>query len=313
MSKYFPVRNGEEYIVSGEYESSTKLNAEIRFIKDDGSTKYVELLNVSTTTSSISFTEKIEIPSGVKSMAIDFFVKGKEVNFKVSNPKIEKLKGFDKGMVTLVFDDGYKTYIDNAIPLLEKYNVKSTAAIISGSIGDSRYMDLNDLFKIKKLGHEIAAHTRHHLRFSQIAIADNLINEIVGVWYDLKVLGIDTKTFVIPYGDYTPGTLKIASNKYIATRSVIRGYNTKNSQIDLLKDQLIEASTTNEEMDSYLKEAMDGRKWVILELHDVFKKPDTKNPDSITEKQLEILLQKIKNSGLDVVTLEQGANIMLSK
>ncbi len=68
--------------------------------------------------------------------------------------------------VALTFDDGYYDFIENALPLLKKYNFPSTLAIISGFLnGDfkTRYrvIDVNEL---KLLGDsvEICAHSHTH-------------------------------------------------------------------------------------------------------------------------------------------------------
>src|SRR3712207_3995307 len=68
--------------------------------------------------------------------------------------------GFDRGMVTVTFDDGWTSQHTNALPILEKYGIPATMYIISGSINDQpAYMTQEQIQDFAGRGHEIASHT----------------------------------------------------------------------------------------------------------------------------------------------------------
>lgn len=66
--------------------------------------------------------------------------------------------------VLLTFDDGHWDVYTDVLPILEKYHVKATAYIISGSIGGGDFMTKNQFLAVIRSGLvEIGAHTVHHV------------------------------------------------------------------------------------------------------------------------------------------------------
>lgn len=308
----FPVTPGEEYEFSGKYVSNASLIIQSFNKTKNGTTFWRELDELPVSTSSTHYKVTFDVPKDVTSFTL--YVSIDQLGaYQLEQPAIHKLKSFDQGYVTLSFDDGYSTYKDNALPILNKYGYKSTLAVISGMVGFPRYLTKDDLDEIYREGNEIAVHTRSHGHFSVIETYEEILKEIVGSWYDLNKAGYTPTSFVFPYGDYTPEAKQMTGNFFQAVRTSKRGFNTKGSDPTLLKDQIIETDTTPEQIDEFIKETKDNHYWLILELHDVFPEKDPKNPESITNAQLEMLLQKIHDSGLKVITIREGVQKILAR
>lgn len=70
------------------------------------------------------------------------------------------------GMVTLTFDDGLKSVVDKAFPILQKYGLPAVAgAIVSEMESDGPdFMRPGDLMRLQQAGWEIASHSVSHRR-----------------------------------------------------------------------------------------------------------------------------------------------------
>jgi len=119
-------------------------------------------------------------------------------NYEITS--IEKLLATDnddKTQIAITFDDGYDSWINNAIPVLDKYNIPATFFICSGFIGLTNY-EAHDFVqrylkrakKLKPLSiqqlriissnpiFEIGGHTTHHINLGKYHSKEVLTEEI---------------------------------------------------------------------------------------------------------------------------------------
>ena len=66
-----------------------------------------------------------------------------------------------EGVVSLTFDDGAQTQLDNAIPCLDDHNLKSTFYVNPGR-RESWERDVPRWQQVSQNGHEIGNHTSQH-------------------------------------------------------------------------------------------------------------------------------------------------------
>ncbi len=111
--------------------------------------------------------------------------------------------------VVLTFDDGYGDFYTDALPVLKKYHVKSTAYIVSGFLGKPNYMTTKQLEAVNSSGIvEIAAHTEHHIDL-QHATQAKASEEIVGSKTALEtLLHIPIVSFAYPGGRFNPTVIQ---------------------------------------------------------------------------------------------------------
>ncbi len=127
------------------------------------------------------------------------------------NDTSEMVEESKKVMITV--DDGFASFYDNAVPLLEKYKMKATLYVNTESVGWSDYLSWRQLEELKTRGNEIGSHSHQHKYFvnvhdtlraqvfeKDLIKAENLFEEH---------LGMVPKTYVYPYGEFTADMIEV--------------------------------------------------------------------------------------------------------
>ncbi|MFT7325151.1 MAG: peptidoglycan/xylan/chitin deacetylase (PgdA/CDA1 family) [Rhodoferax sp.] len=125
-------------------------------------------------------------------------------------------------VVGITFDDGYLNNLAYALPVLKRYGFSSTCYAVSQQLGQTNVWDLANgiaqtpLMTALQLrqwvagGQEVGAHTRHHVRLTQVhaAIAMTEITLCMSELQDLTDSPV--RHFCYPYGDFTPEHVAMA-------------------------------------------------------------------------------------------------------
>lgn len=121
--------------------------------------------------------------------------------------------------ILITFDDGSRTVITRALPVLHALELTATVFVVAGQIGGVATWERNpvhpndalltrdELLELHRAGWTIAAHSVTHARLPEIALAEAR-REIIGSRTRLEsTLGIPITTFAYPYGEYRPAHL----------------------------------------------------------------------------------------------------------
>lgn len=132
---------------------------------------------------------------------------------------------FPKGCVWLSFDDGDKTMVTNALPVLEKYNVPATVFVIAGQVGNPSFnnIELATWGELRALQEsDLISFGSHTYDMHELVDNTPIFNQVPAEQFkaDLmkskktlkKELGIDVKTFAYPYGNATDDTIKVVKD-----------------------------------------------------------------------------------------------------
>lgn len=124
--------------------------------------------------------------------------------------------------IVLTFDDGYKDFYSQALPLLKKYNVKATAYITYNLIGKSDYLTVSDLQEIIKTNLvEIGSHALDHKSLEYLK-EEEIKKQISESKNNLeKKFGVPIETFAYPYGYYSQKVMQgVRDSKYKAAVAI---------------------------------------------------------------------------------------------
>lgn len=105
----------------------------------------------------------------------------------------------------ITIDDGYQSFYENGLPLLEKYGFEATLFINTETVGGSSYMDWEAIKDCKNRGIEIGNHTHSHAFFLDMPESgryENLKNEIERSQKLISEnIGVTPVAFAYPYGE----------------------------------------------------------------------------------------------------------------
>lgn len=121
--------------------------------------------------------------------------------------------GNAKGLVGLTFDDGYENFLQNALPVLERFGFSATVFAVAGMLGREndwafRYdprprmklLDVEGLREVSERGMEIGSHSMTHSKLPGLE-PELLEKEVSGSRRILsEALGETVDGFCYPYG-----------------------------------------------------------------------------------------------------------------
>ena len=188
------------------------------------------------------------------------------------------------GAVTVSFDDGTITQYNQGVPVLDKYGIKATFALISDWTNDNpTFSAEKGSFSVEKIGwaqarqlvndgHEIASHGKMHVRRDTMSV--EMVNEFVSESKREIEENLDTtvSTFVFPYSATRDELFSaVANSGYLFART---GEETVNEKRKLNLHRLSTIAIYNQYTPSvyelYSSLISSQGKWVILNYHNIF-------------------------------------------
>jgi peptidoglycan/xylan/chitin deacetylase (PgdA/CDA1 family) len=141
----------------------------------------------------------------------------------------EAAGGGDDRAVGITFDDGYRSVLDLALPILQEARFRATVFAPSAWIGSEEPMSWDgisewvetthrdellpmsweQLDELRAEGWEVGSHTRSHPRLSNIG-DEELVAELEGSRADITARFGDCQALAYPYGDYDGRVMKAA-------------------------------------------------------------------------------------------------------
>ena len=341
-AKWYPddvdVTAGSYYSFSDKYKSDISSRVVIRFNKGvcdttPGDCTYLEIGNLASSTEWKTFSAGFIPPVGTLSVTIFHFIEGVGEltidDFSLNQSDNNNPISFEQGMVSLTFDDGWKSIHANALPILENKNFKSTQYLIANTIADTNegvdgYMSKADVLDFNAKGHEIAAHTFSHPNLIDPSMTESeLQKEIAGARYklltDLNVRPVNGLAYT--YGLYNDrATQAVKEAGFLGARTVDNGFNDKNSNRYLLKSLVIERGgedvqsgemadpTSMVEVKAAIDQAFDNKTWLVLTFHQIDNVVENVYGASI--EMFQEIIDYIAQKNISVKTMAEALRLM---
>jgi len=213
---------------------------------------------------------------------------------------------FEKGMLTLTFDDGYACHYETAFPLLERYGLPATFYVPTVHLKQPGYLTIEQMVELSQGGHEIASHSVTHSNLKRIPAVkvDQELRESKQILENL--LKLPVKNFAAPFGAFHSNQMYLLKKYYQSNRTVIPGFNPrKNLNPFMIKAYVVFNSTPLDEINCWIEEAICENKWIVLVYHRI---DNSNNLVSINSCALESHLKSIQNHHIKVKTIEQALN-----
>ncbi len=300
---------GQMYNFSDYYKSNIPSEIDAAINMSDGSVQYMYLGDPSPSPNTwTKFEQQFTAPAGAVSVAMYHNINGVgQVTTDDFSLTPFAYAGFNQPVVSLTFDDGYKSAYTNGLPLLQKYHLLSTQYIISGSLDvDTNYITTAMLKDYVTKGHEIGSHTVSHPDLTTLTAA-NADAELKNSQSTLQMaLALSIKNFASPYGAMNDQVLTNAKKYYTSHRGVQAGFNAKNNfNAYNIRVQNVVSSTTPAEVQGWVQTAITTKTWLVLVYHQVDTNPAAGDYNTYPV-DLDAELSGIQASGVKVDTVAQA-------
>ena len=216
---------------------------------------------------------------------------------------------FDKPLISLAFDDGWRNAHTRAAPIMEACGLRGTFYVITRmpsymlSEGEGR-MTVEDWVDLRGRGHEIGAHSRTHAELPKCSETD-LESEVGGSRADLATAGIEATTFAYPFGQKNASVAAaVARAGFRAGRLYNEKLNRAGSERWSLGSFAATGGLSIADAETLLQRAVRSKSWLILTFHQIEHDPP---PCGMTEDQFRRVCELVAQQPADVVTVEEGA------
>jgi peptidoglycan/xylan/chitin deacetylase (PgdA/CDA1 family) len=313
----FPVTPGQYYTFTDWYKSTVATEVDIFYTGGSTPVQFVGTLPVAATWT--KYETSFVVPSGVTSVTVSHVLADvgtlttDDYSMVPNTAPIFK----DGGMVSLTFDDGWKSFFDNGAPVLNAANLKATAYINSQPIQEEwqDYMNSSNISALYAAGHDIGAHSSTHISLVgkdsatlQYEIDDNrnFLKGILG-----SAAPVDS--FAYPFGDYDDTVINaVKAAGFVGARTVEQGNNFTNTDKYKLKAQEVNGNTTVAEVKGWIDLAKSQNAWLILLFHDVKNGDCANNAESYCTNKatLQEIVNYLVSQRITVPTMSQGMAVM---
>lgn len=320
-----PVTAGQTYQFTDYYKSD--VTTQVDYF--DGNGNWLGTMGQATASANwTQFKGTVIIPSGVTSVMIGHILsaKGTLTTDDYSLSSYTPLP-FNRAIVSVTFDDSWANQYANAYPYMKNLGIPATYYVISGSLGQPGYMVAANVQDLYANGNEIGSHTVHHCDLTGVVTDDptncptpisasQVQSELANSQTALNsLLGVQVvKNFAYPYGAYNASTISVASGLYTSQRTVVAGYNTKDSfNITQLKMYEVDSNITQAQVQAWINEAIAQKAWLILTYHEVATTPADPSDALYTTNPADFQAEMtyLKNSGVTIKTVQQALDEIL--
>ena len=216
---------------------------------------------------------------------------------------------FGSGMVSFTFDDFPATAANEGAELLERQGWRGTFYLAPGRLDKDtsmgRVCSLTDVERLHRRGHEIGNHTYSHIRCQNVR-KSTLHREIQSSMRELERFD-GGRNFALPSGAYDASALNCLSGRFDTIRTVQKGINSGDSDLNLLKANPIYQSTELETLRSLIDLVKTAGGWLIFYTHDISASP---SEFGCTADRLHTVLNWVSEAGLTVHTVAETYELL---
>ena len=356
------VTPGVMYQFSNRYKSNVTTHVNVRYDMGNGNFQYADVGSPAPSTDWAQFTAQIVPPAGTVSLTVFHILAGINSNGTAGTLTVDSYDlrrsvtssssssssstsssstssssssssstsggsssssmAFDKGYVTLDFDDGWTSHHRNVMPILNAAGFKGTFYVVSNEAQMAEeqdynkvghYLTINKLKELQNAGHEVTAHSQTHA--SLVTLSENQMKaEIGGSRTALLNQGFTpVDTFAYPFGDKNATVMQVVKDSgFIGARGVNGGYNTKTTNKYDLEVQNVLDGTTAAQMKAWIDQAVQNKTWLNLVFHEVDAAANAPGVEdySTTPAILQDVVNYLKNNNIAVITTHQGLQMM---
>ena len=228
----------------------------------------------------------------------------------VTPPPPVFINGFSRPLISIDFDDGWRSAYATGFPLMNEFGFKGSAMIVTDTAQNpgkyrNAYMTPAQIIDLQNQGHRIGSHSVSHADLTGLS-STQLSSEVINSkTYLENLLGRPINYFATPFCAYNSTVKSVVKQNYtIGMRNCDSKTNTKSNYDNFnVRSLPVLKSTTLQEIQAAISEAKSNNQWLVLMYHEV---KNSTAAYSVTQATLRSHLQAIKDSGIAVLPSEDA-------
>lgn len=293
-------KNG--FLFIDDYRSNvvTYLTAELT--NSSGMISYQSLGRLAPTQNWQTFTSRFIVPKDTTTLRV-YHVLTVPGYLETSNYKLYYLENkLTEPVISINFDDGWKSIYDNAFPVMKQYGVTSSQFIVADYLDNTQlYMTREQISEMQAAGHEVGAHSLKHCDLARLGQTD--------LTYDTQSSKSILETnfgyisgLAYPFGSHSSRTNNYMKQMFEYTRTTEPGYNDYYFDPYGIKVQNISQDTDINKLEAWIADAKANNLWLVLVYHQV--EPSQKY--GISPSDFEQHIKIISESGIKVSNMKDA-------
>lgn len=226
------------------------------------------------------------------------------------NPDTSELKPCSQPVVTITFDDGWESSYTEALPVLEKYGIKSTQYLLAKNFEDPQYLSEAQVKSMQAAGHEVGAHTVTHSDLTilpeeniewELGESDKLLTQKFGT----------TNNFATPLGASNEVVISHAKPYFRSIRNTA-GDPAVMTDVDInlcesldpynINAYTVRDTTTEADIRNMIDYTVKRKGWLVLTYHQV---GDVESHWAVSRDKLDQQMKMIRDSGVRTATMNE--------
>lgn len=304
-----PVRGNHAFSFSVNYRSDAPSDVIAEYVLSSGERQFYRLTTLLPAKDWTTYTGKFDTPSNAKSVMVTPTLHQNGVldtrGYTLYDISKQGIEAWRRPLVSITFDDGWKSAYDNGVPLLDQFGYKATFYLNPAAIDTTSFVNSDQVMALAKNGHELASHGYEHLNLTTLD-TQSIDHQLQHAReYFKQVHNQQTTQFSVPFGSTDSQVGHYARSYYASLRGTESGMNTRqNFDPYNLLVLYIGNDTTSTKLADALAEAKASNGWLILVYHRV--DTNTQGEPVISPAQFQQQLDTLKKSTLTVKTVSEA-------
>lgn len=216
-------------------------------------------------------------------------------------------------IVSINFDDGWKSDYDYAVPLLDEHGMKASMYIPTWFINRDGYMSSAEVLDLQNRGFEIGGHSHYHPDFTLVDEA-RMRSELETCKAYLTSWGLNMQNmgFAYPEGNSNSFTDSVVLEYFSYARNgftppYLMSYPTSQKSIPCWAD-ITDGTTVLPTLKGLVDEVVSEGGWMILNFHNVYPHPSPWQPNTPPEI-FHAFLDYLQEKGITVLTVKEALGL----
>lgn len=303
-----PVLPNQRYQFSAEYRSDTPAKVVAESVLNDGSRRFDTLAELLPADEWTKITYPIETRSSIVTMSVSLVLYSNGSlagrDYSLAQQSSQNTSQWKRPLISITFDDGWRSAYSNGLPLLDRYKYEATFYISPLSIETPGYMYASDLAQLREMNQEIAIQGYSHKDMTTLnsAVLEEQLRQ--GKEY-MANAGFATTHFAPPYGKSDAEVQWFAHHYFTTLRGMESGINTQqNFDPYNLRVVSLDKSTDTEALSRALARTQSAKGWLILVYHNIGDESSAASqPPTISTETFANHLDQIKKSDITVLPI----------